>query len=105
MVREIDLKIRIKEYKQGRVSFTAHKDLIKHINRWATSYAAEFKDPAAIEMVQAIYDYRDNQRLLEAKRIYKQIKSGKRNWKLTEKEKEILRGTGYEWILKKLGWY
>ena len=101
MTKQYD--IRIREYKAGRLSVSANKGLLTEIDRWARGFAAEHNDQAAIEFVQAFYTYNKNEKEAKAHSIYKMIKSRKIS-KITDEQREIIRGTKYEGYLYKIGW-
>ena len=99
------LDIRIREYQQGRISITAGKKLLKVIRKWAMSYASEYQDKEAIELLTAMDKYLRNVREKEAHAVYKSIKSRKRSLQpLTKKEREIIVGSKYEGFLRRMGW-
>lgn len=104
MVKNNAYDIKIRQYTQGRISISGKRSLIDQIDRWARSYAEEFSDPAAIEMVQSYAKYLEQIRLKEAKRIWKTIKSGLRTRPLTEKEKRIVSNSRYFPLLRERGW-
>jgi hypothetical protein len=103
MVKQGKHGIIIREYKAGRISITADKDLLKDIDRWASGFGAEHQEPAAIEVVQAISEYNKNEKNAKAHSIYKMIKSHKIT-KLTDEQRNTIRGTKYEGYLYNIGW-
>lgn len=98
------LGIRLREYKQGRISITADIALLNSMKRWAISHAAENNDQVAKEFIIVHDKYLRIEKDTMAKMIYKDIKSHKRTRPLTQREKDILKDTKFEGYFRKIGW-
>ena len=98
------LGIRLREYKQGRISLTADIKFLNDIKRWAISHASENNDKAAQEFIVVHDKYLRVEKDAMAHMIFKDIKSHKRKHKLTPRENEIIKGTKYHYWLKGQGW-
>lgn len=98
------LGIRLREYKQGRISLTADIGFLNDIKRWAISHATENNDKAAQEFIIVHDKYLRVEKDAMAHMIFKDIKSHKRKHKLTPRERDIIKGTKYENYFWHIGW-